>query len=40
MKSGSGQIESEVIDALVIPVQALFDDEVNLQEVQRIVQSR
>ncbi len=40
MKSGSGQIESEVIDGLVIPVQALFDDEVNLQEVQRIVQSR
>ena len=40
MKSGSGQIESEVIDGLVIPVRALFDDEVNLQEVQRIVQSR
>ena len=40
MKSGSGQIESEVIDGLVIPVRALFDDEVNLQEVQRIVQRR
>ena len=40
MKSGSGQIESEVIDGLAIPVRALFDDEVNLQEVQRIVQSR
>ncbi|MCH8962120.1 MAG: Uma2 family endonuclease [Bacteroidetes bacterium] len=40
MKSGSGQIESEVIDGLVIPVRALFDDEANLQEVQRIVQSR
>ncbi len=40
MKSGSGQIESQAIDGLVIPVRALFDDEVNLQEVQRIVQSR
>ena len=40
MKSGSGEIESAMIDGFLIPVRALFDGEVNLREVQRIVQDR
>jgi Uma2 family endonuclease len=40
MKSGSGQIESVVIDGFAIPVRALFDNAVNLEEVQRIVRVR
>ena len=40
LKSGSGEIESVMIDGLLIPVRALFDDAVNLREVQRIVQDR
>ena len=40
MKSGSGEIESAMIDGFLIPVRALFDGEANLREVQRIVQDR
>ena len=40
LKSGSGEIESAMIDGFLIPVRALFDDAVNLREVQRIVQVR
>lgn len=40
LKSGSGEIESAMIDGFLIPVRALFDDAVNLREVQRIVQAR
>ena len=40
LKSGSGEIESTMIDGFLIPVRALFDDAANLREVQRIVQIR
>ncbi len=38
LKSGSGEIESVMIEGFLIPVRALFDDAVNLREVRRIVQ--
>ena len=38
LKSGSGEIESTMIDGFLIPVRALFDDVAHLREVQRIVQ--
>ena len=38
LKSGSGEIESVMIEEFLIPVKALFDDAANLREVQRIVQ--
>ncbi len=38
LKSGSGEIESAMIDGFLFPVRALFDDAANLREVQRIVQ--
>ena len=40
LKSGSGEIESTMIDGFLIPVRALFDDAANLREVQQIVQIR
>lgn len=38
MKSATGKIASVTVEGFAVPVRALFDDEANLREVQRIVQ--
>ncbi len=39
LKSSSGQLKSEVIQGLVIPIEAIFKEQANLQAVREMIQS-
>lgn len=39
IKSGSGQLKSRVIQGLVFPIEAIFDEQANLQAIRALLQS-
>lgn len=39
IKSGSGEIESRVVEGFAVPVRALFDDALNLEVLRETLQA-